>query len=147
VQLGGEVFINNFTNRTGIGTSSPTERLHVNGKLKVSGTDMTIDDGSITGTATGSAYNLLPLAYGRVTGDGNKAGGTANFTSVIRLEEGNYEISVTGLTPSSVIVVTAQCLNVAQLYFESPGKFKVRLWNVILDDDSDCSFHFVIYNP
>jgi hypothetical protein len=147
VQLGGEVFINNFTNKTGIGTSAPTERLHVNGKLKVSGTEMTVDDGRITGTATGSAYNLLPLAYGRVTGDGNKAGGTQNFTSVTRTEEGNYDIFVTGVTASSVIVITAQCLNTVQVFYESPGKFRVRLWNVIIDDDSDCSFHFIIYNP
>ena len=79
VQLGGEVFINNTANRTGIGTSSPTERLHVNGKLKVSGTDMTIDDGRVTATVTGPAYNLLPVCYGRVNENGTKAGGTQNL--------------------------------------------------------------------
>lgn len=33
VQLGGKVFINNTTSRTGIGTSSPSERLHINGNI------------------------------------------------------------------------------------------------------------------
>ncbi len=147
VQLGGEVFINNFTNRTGIGTSSPTERLHVNGKLKVSGTEMTVDDGRITGTATSSAYNLLPLAYGRVTYLGNKAGGTPNFTSVTRTGPGAYDVFVTGLTSSSVIMVTPGSISSIEMNYDSPGKFRVRVWSSIYDEFNDCDFHFVIYNP
>ncbi|MBL0355694.1 MAG: hypothetical protein IPP72_01860 [Chitinophagaceae bacterium] len=147
VQLGGEVFINNTANRTGIGTSSPDERLHVNGKLKVSGTDMTIDDGRITGTATGAAYNLLPLAYGRVTGAGNKAGGTQNFTSVNRVAEGEYYVFVTGLTSSSVIMITPGEISSIEAYYVSPGKFSVRLWSSISDEFYDRGFHFVIFNP
>ena len=104
VQLGGEVFINNTTNTTGIGTSSPTERLHVNGKLKVSGTDMTIEDGRVTGTATGPAYNLLPVCYGRVNENGTKAGGTQNFT-VTHDGDGIYTITCPGITASSLIFV------------------------------------------
>jgi hypothetical protein len=147
VQLGGEVFINNFTNRTGIGTSSPTERLHVNGKLKVSGTEMTIDDGRITATATTSAYNLLPLAYGRVTYLGNKAGGTPNFTSATRTGPGAYDVFVTGLTSSSVIMVTPGSISSIEMNYDSPGKFRVRVWSSIYDEFNDCDFHFVIYNP
>lgn len=146
LQLGGEISINDFTSRTGIGTSSPTERLHVNGNIIVNG-NAVIDDGRITATATGAAYNLLPLAYGRVNGSGTKAGGTQNFTSVTWLEEGNYEVFVTGLTSSSVILVTTHCVCTVQAYYDSPGKFKVRLWSPISEDDSDCSFHFVVYNP
>ncbi len=146
VQLGGEVFINNTTSRTGIGTSSPGERLHVNGNMIVNG-NAVIDDGRITGTATGSAYNLLPLAYGRVTGDGDKAGGTGNFTAVSRLEEGIYDVFVTGITTSSVIVATGQCVATIQTYFISAGQFRVRIWSTILDENTDCSFHFVVYNP
>lgn len=146
VQLGGEVFINNTANMTGIGTSSPSARLQVNGNMIVNG-NAVIDDGRITGNATGSAYNLLPLAYGRVNGSGTKAGGTLNFTSVTWLEEGNYEVSITGLTASSVIVVTAHSPVTVQAYYDSPGKFKVRTWSPIFNDDTDSSFHFVIFNP
>ncbi len=140
VQLGGEVFINNTTNRTGIGTSNPTERLHVNGNA-------VINDGRITASATGSAYNLLPLAYGRVTSDGNKAGGTLNFTSVTKLELGDYEVSVTGVTSSSVVIVTPNCPAAVLVYGVTTGKFRVGLYSPILEDDIDCPFHFVVYNP
>ncbi len=104
VQLGGEVFINNTASRTGIGTSSPTERLHVNGKLKVSGTDMTIEDGRVTATATGPAYNLLPVCYGRVNENGTKAVGTQNFT-VTHDGDGIYTITCPGINASSLIFV------------------------------------------
>lgn len=146
VQLGGEVFINNTANRTGIGTSSPAERLHVNGNMVVNG-NAVIDDGRITATATGSAYNLLPLAYGRVTYLGNKAGGTPNFTSVTRTGPGAYDVFVTGLTSSSVIMVTPGSISSIEMNYDSPGKFSVRLWSSIYDEFNDCGFHFVIYNP
>ncbi|HMU09489.1 MAG TPA: hypothetical protein PKC54_05740 [Ferruginibacter sp.] len=147
VQLGGEIFINNTTSRTGIGTSSPAERLHVNGNMIVNG-NAVIDDGRITATPTGSAYNLLPLAYGRVDGDGNKAGGTVNFTSVTRVEEGIYDVFVTGITTSSVVVASGHhCLAAIQISSVSAGQFRIRLWSTILDENIDCDFHFIVYNP
>lgn len=147
VQLGGEVFINNTANRTGIGTSSPTERLHVNGNVVVNG-NAVIDDGRITATPTGSAYNLLPLAYGRVTSNGNKAGGTVNFTSVTRIDEGTYDVFVTGITTSSVIVASGHhCLASIQISSVSAGKFRIRLWSPVFNEDIDCDFHFIVYNP
>jgi hypothetical protein len=148
LQLGGEIFIDNTANRTGIGTSSPTERLHVNGKLKVSGTDMTIDDGRITGTSTGSAYNLLPLAYGRVTEAGNKAGGTLNFTSVNKFNIGFYDVFVTGLTASSIIIVTTTYgILVAGGEYQAPGVFRVTTRNTNVNEWRDSGFQFIIYNP
>ncbi len=117
VQLGGEIFIDNTANRTGVGTSSPTERLHVNGNIIVNG-NAVIDDGRLTATATTSAYNLLPLAYGRINDNGTKAGGTPNFSCVKTLE-GTYEITVTGSTASSVIVATPGNLrtNKSEIYW------------------------------
>jgi cytoskeletal protein CcmA (bactofilin family) len=69
VELGGEIFINNTTNRTGIGTSSPTQRLHVNGNAYVSGyinvedayiygrvrTNLIVDD-TVSADVIGGAY-------------------------------------------------------------------------------------------
>jgi hypothetical protein len=146
VQLGGEIFINNTANRTGIGTSNPSERLQVNGNIVING-NAVIDDGRITATPTGSAYNLLPLAYGRVTNDGNKAGGTVNFTSANNIGPGEYNIFVTGATSSSVLVVTAGSPCAVEARYEAPGWFQLRFWNVILDEFFNASFHFVMYNP
>ena len=144
VQLGGEVYINNTASRTGIGTSSPTERLHVNGNIVVNG-NAVIDNGRITATATGSAYNLLPLAYGRVTAEGNKAGGTINFT-VARTAEGEYTVICPQATASSLIFV-----NVESGQGHVGGAFySVNAVYIRINDGGspdDVAFHFIIYTP
>ncbi len=141
LQLGDEVYIDNTTNNMGIGTPSPTERLHVNGNAVVEG-------GRITGNATGSAYNLLPLAYGRVTANGTKAGGTQNFTAAGRGNvPGYYYVYVTGATASSVMMVTPQNNVSVQATYVNPGVFFVATWYVASNDYDDSPFHFVIYNP
>lgn len=153
VQLGGEVFINNTAGRTGIGTSSPTERLHVNGKLKVSGTDMTIEDGRITGTATGPAYNLLPVCYGRVNENGTKAGGTQNFT-VTHDGDGIYTITCPGITASSLIFVnplggsgTSPTWFTARGAYASGNKMEVYTSEFFNVDRTPSAFQFIIYTP
>lgn len=152
VQLGGEVFINNTANRTGIGTSSPTERLHVNGNVVVNG-NAVIDDGRITATATGSAYNLLPVCYGRVNENGTKAGGTQNFT-VTRHSVGSYDITCAAITPSSIIFVN--CIGGSGIslgwfsgngYYRSGNTMTVVTAEFFNTESKDCAFHFIIYNP
>lgn len=143
VQLGGEVFINNTASRTGIGTSSPGERLHVNGNMIVNGSAV-IDDGRITGTAAGSAYNLLPLAYGRINDNGTKAGGTPNFTCV-RVADGTYELTVTGATASSVIIATPGNPRVIRARYVS-GVFEIFTRDFD-NDPLDSEFHFIIIDP
>ncbi len=143
VQLGGEVFINNTASRTGIGTSSPGERLHVNGNIIVNG-NAVIDDGRITATATGSSYNLLPMAYGRVNDNGTKAGGTPNFTSV-RVSEGTYEITVTGSTSSSVFIATPGNPRIIRARYIG-GVFEI-FTRTDSGDPLDSEFHFVVYTP
>ncbi|MBL7723373.1 MAG: hypothetical protein JNK27_04450 [Chitinophagaceae bacterium] len=153
VQLGGEVFINNTTNTTGIGTSSPTERLHVNGKLKVSGTDMTIEDGRVTGTATGPAYNLLPVCYGRVNENGTKAGGTQNFT-VTHDGDGIYTITCPGITASSLIFVNplggsgiSPTWFTARGVYASGNTMEVYTSEFFNVDRTPSAFQFIIYTP
>jgi hypothetical protein len=144
VQLGGEVFINNSAGRTGIGTSSPTERLHVNGNMVVNGSAV-IDDGKITGAVSGPSYNLLPLAYGRINDNGTKAGGTPNFTCV-HTEDGTYEITVTGSTASSVITATPGNPRIIRARYIGSGVFEIF---TRASDNSplDSEFHFIVYNP
>ncbi len=153
VQLGGEVFINNTTNTTGIGTSSPTERLHVNGKLKVSGTDMTIEDGRVTATVTGPAYNLLPVCYGRVNENGTKAGGTQNFT-VTHDGDGIYTITCPGITASSLIFVnplggsgTSSTWFTARGVYASGNTMEVYTSEFFNVDRTPSAFQFIIYTP
>jgi hypothetical protein len=153
VQLGGEVFINNTANRTGIGTSSPTERLHVNGKLKVSGTDMTIEDGRVTATVTGPAYNLLPVCYGRVNENGTKAGGTQNFT-VTHDGDGIYTITCPGITASSLIFVnplggsgTSSTWFTARGVYASGNTMEVYTSEFFNVDRTPSAFQFIIYTP
>ena len=152
VQLGGEVFINNTAGRTGIGTSSPTERLHVNGKLKVSGTDMTVEDGRITGTATGPAYNLLPVCYGRVNENGTKAGGTQNFT-VTRESIGVYRITCSGITSSSLVFVNPVESSISPTWMTGRGYhvsgniIEIVISEFFNTERIDGKFHFIIYTP
>lgn len=153
VQLGGEVFIDNTANKTGIGTSAPDERLHVNGKLKVSGTDMTVDDGRITSTTTGIAYNLLPVCYGRVNENGNKAGGTQNFT-VVRNSLGSYSITCAGINSSSLIFVnpveatgTSAVWLVGRGNYDSGNTMDVYISEFYDTNLIDGDFHFIIYTP
>lgn len=152
LQLGGEIFINDFTSRTGIGTSSPTERLHVNGNIVVNG-NAVIDDGRVTATATGSAYNLLPLCYGRVTENGTKAGGTLNFT-VTNDGTGRYLITCSGITASSIIFVnpiggsgTSPVWFTARGYYDSGSTMLVLTSEFFNTELKNSAFHFIIYTP
>ncbi|MEO5947136.1 MAG: hypothetical protein ABIP79_10010 [Chitinophagaceae bacterium] len=138
VQLGGEVFIDNTANRTGIGTSTPTERLHVNGNAIIGG-------GRITATGTGSAYNLLPLAYGRVNDNGSRAGGTPNF-SCFKVSDGIYKVTVTGSTSSSVIVITPGNSRITRARYIGSEVFEI-FTTTHEGEVFDSEFHFIIYNP
>jgi hypothetical protein len=152
VQLGGEVFINNTTSRTGIGTSSPTERLHVNGNIKF--------NGSIVSDATGSSMPLTALCYGTTASlsTGGLARGTQNITSVVRNSLGDYSIYCSGITTNSVIVCSIGS-GPGVLYplsifgVCSDGSCNVIItsfyWNDLTDEldfaNADSRFNFVIY--
>ena len=146
------LYADDASNRVGIGTSAPEEKLHVNGKLKVSGLGMNVDDGRVTGTTTGAAYNLLPVCYGRVGTSGTKAGGTINFTSE-RYNEGAYYIHSPQITTSSIILVTVNGWTssvssslIATYHIPESGTAIV----LIQDEDGDpvnCLFNFLIFDP
>lgn len=88
----------NATDSVGINTSSPDERLDVNGNIKLTG--------DLIKPATG-AMSLIPLCYGRVDDDGTILGGSGNFT-VTKYGTGFYDITVLGFsaTTSTVVVST-----------------------------------------
>lgn len=72
--------------KVGIGVPAPSEKLDVDGNIKLTG--------KLIQPGTGQA-GLLPIAYGSVGYNGNILGGTGNF-AVKRVDEGNYEITING---------------------------------------------------
>jgi hypothetical protein len=149
LQLDNEIFIDNTSGHTGIGTSSPSERLHVNGNELVTG-EMVVGSGKLTANTTTAAYNLLPVCYGRITLNGNKAGGTPNFT-VSRKQLGWYIITSAQITASSVIILTTGTDGVDPAFAKYSRNGNANQIDVLIRTDSgnalDEAFHFVIFDP
>lgn len=156
LQLGGEIFIDGTANHVGVGTSNPTERLHVNGNQLVSGNstvggngsvggDMVVGNGKLTSNVTTSSYNLLPVCYGRVSENGTKQGGTPNFT-VSRQSLGLYYIYCAQASASSVIMVNTEGTYVTHhAYYDTDH---IVVYSYADDrDDIDARFHFVVFDP
>jgi hypothetical protein len=70
----------------GIGTTSPTSKLEVDGNIKTSG--------ELHGPGTGNA-NMVPIAYGTVMSNGTIATGSGNY-SVLKTSNGKYRITISG---------------------------------------------------
>jgi len=86
LQYENELFTN--SGKVGIGTDAPSEKLDVNGNIKV--------DNKIIRSGSGTT-NMIPIAYGRLNEDGSVANGTGNF-SVAHSFTGQYYITVSGET-------------------------------------------------
>lgn len=70
VYVGDDLIVDDATNRVGIGTSAPEQKLHVTGSAKITG-------GKVLNNAN---ENLLPLGYAAFDVNGNKVGGTSNMS-------------------------------------------------------------------
>jgi len=87
-------FINNGTTLArlvnsgnfGIGTTFPDEKLDVAGSIKLSG--------ELNRSSTGTS-NMVPIAYGNISGTGVMNSGSGNF-SASRTTTGSYSITITG---------------------------------------------------
>jgi hypothetical protein len=145
VRISNVVYVDDATNRVGIGTISPTERLHVDGNMLVTGNAI-VNSGRITSTANGIANNLLPLAYGKVSFEGNKISGTDNFTSANTIGTGRYNLFVTGANSSTVLIVTAENYFVPRISYQGAGWYRVE-FITIGADPLNTDFNFVMYRP
>jgi hypothetical protein len=160
VRISNLIYADEVTDRVGIGTISPTERLHVSGNTVISGNlnvsgNTHLGSGKVTRDGTGTNYNLLPVCYGKVNADGSIQSGTQNFTVTkpCDVSTGCYLISSSAFTNSSVIMITVSYALVpgsvpvvANYNYDSPGKFYVFLQDSG-DDRINANFNFVVFNP
>jgi len=139
VHINNDLTVDDATGRVGIGTTTPEQKLHVQGTVKV-------NTGKVLNNEN---YNMLPLAYGRASFDGDKLSGTANFISVDRDNPGVYKVFVNGLTGSSVINVGSDAVFAFRIVLinASLGYFLLWTWDILGDKYNDVNFQFVVYNP
>ena len=137
----GNVYVQN---NMGIGTSTPTAKLDVNGSIVISGANTNELNRAQTGTA-----NLVPIAYGTTNSGGAiDNAGTGNW-SVVRLGLGNYQITITGesVTGSSHLVHLTKFGSAGTIYYQAPlGNIIVYTYNNA-GALTDSFFNFIVYKP
>lgn len=144
--LGVDIYNNNTAN-VGIGTSTPSSKLDVNGTITITG-----NNNELNRPQTGAA-NLVPIAYGSVNAAGTPSvANTGNFT--VNLVDGTlddyYEISfndgsyytsteyITVVTPGEDnLKVSAKGVN---------GLLKIKFTNVS-NNGLQSAFQFIVYKP
>lgn len=149
LNLDDEIFINGSGNVNGIGTSSPTEKLDVNGNFRVR-EDLLIED-KLVKPVTGSGRNLLPVFYGTVNTEGTLLNGTSNVT--IQVEEYiagrfRYVIGCPGISSTAIVLVTSRSPNGLWPYMLPPenGSFKVTFTGSSSGNaGTKTPFSFIVY--
>ena len=123
----------------GIGTTAPAAKLDVAGDIKTSG--------EVHGPTTGSA-NMIPIAYGQITGPGFIDSGSGNF-SVERTSVGTYVIRIpdSGSSFDWVISATRHSSFPGHIsVISSPLSLQVTTYN-LSGDLINGRFSFIIYSP
>jgi hypothetical protein len=160
--LNSQLYINSTIGKTGIGTSTPEEKLHVAGNTKITGTlesfSLSLGGGEVNRTET-AGYHLLPVCYGRVRG-GSLVGGTPNVVSVsLQSALGHYfQVECPQITTSSIVQVTVGGTSggaaVVPVVEVNNGFFQVKFFSDLLEYDfgpsvagASVAFMFVVYNP
>jgi hypothetical protein len=144
LRLNGEIYINNTANRTGIGTTTPDERLHVSGNVKVSTGKVLNNDN----------YNMLPIAYGKFSSSGTRLSGTPNITAS-QVTVNDYQffvVSVAGVNLSDAVAsvtdgfttITGSTISVV-VYDSDPSKLKVAMR--VGSEWARQAFHIIIFKP
>lgn len=131
----------NGNGNVGIGTTTPAQKLDVNGNIRTTG--------EINRSTTGNA-NMIPVCYGNVNESGAINTGTGNF-SVIRTSTGNFEITITGeaFLFSNYIVNTNIVGTGTSTFSSVDGKLLIRTYDILVSGlvSANKSFSFTIYKP
>ena len=133
---------------SGNATGSFIIRLNGNDRVQIDPAGDINIEGKITKQAETGFSNLLPAAYGRVDIDGNKIGGTPNF-SVTKLSTGLYSLDIPQFISTSTIVITTEFNNIPRLAHYSisatPGRILVEIYNPAAFNRLDSGFSFIVY--
>lgn len=136
VRISNVLYADDGSNRVGVGTSTPEERLHVSGNVKIS-------SGKILNNSNES---MLPYGYALFRADGTKARGTASLTggwigTDFMLDASNGE-------DLSDAIVSITCFNARLMPSYSVSSSSNRLKLNFSDEDGDlfkCAFTVVVY--
>lgn len=138
-----------------IGTSVSGGKVLLNtSKVETTG-DIHMAAGKLTHGTTTTSYNLLPVCYGRVAANGNKLGGTPNFTvskPCINGSPGCYFINSPQITTSSIIIINvdswlASSRSItATFHYQGNNDMGVYLTDEA-GDPINSNFNFVVFDP
>ena len=136
-----------ITGNMGVGSTSPSSKLDVNGTLTLSNSTSEINTGS-----TGNA-NMLPIAYGVVDASGNLSASSNNITVLWDNSINAYVITITGETYNSsnyisqVTPIGGSGTSVDEVFTnDQGGSLLIYLKNNVGTNTSN-SFSFVVYKP
>ena len=141
LRLNDELFVDGTTDRVGIGTSSPEQKLHVTGSAKItSGKVLNNED-----------KNMLPIAYGKFSSSGSRTNGTSNITCD-KFDAGGfiqYTIKVSGHDCTNAIFNitpygTSKHLTVSVSPYTDGAS--IIFWDYDADDEASTAFSVVVYN-
>ena len=141
VRLNNQLYVDDAVNRVGIGTSSPDQKLHVAGSVKISSGQVLNNDDK----------NMLPIAYGKFNSNGGKQNGTSNISCGI-IAGGDfveYRISISGGVDLSDAIVSVTPYNTngnTVSVHTFSNVITIYFYNSILEQLIHSDFSIVIHN-
>jgi hypothetical protein len=132
--LNSELTVDGNTGRIGVGTTSPEQKLHVQGSAKIS-----------TGRLlNNSDENLLPLGFAVFDGSGNKLSGTANLTGGWIVNDFYLTCAGTNINNTAISITCRNARLYPSFFNANDGKVQINLF----DDSGDkfkAGFSVVVY--
>lgn len=130
----------------GIGTTSPSQKLDVNGTINISS-----NTGEVNNSAKTGAANLVPIAYGSITNTGTILNvGTGNFTVTWDVANSRYLITIIGesyhFSNYITTVTPISSANLSTATNSVGGDLVVTIYNST-NTKVQNSFQFVVFKP